>query len=164
MLFRSYLVTWITTSVLTGVFTMLALAVIYWNTPEFWGDIFPGRALRIVGLLTLAQASYCALFGVLGMVTRWSLLFGLAYIVAFEGLLATLETVARRLTINYYFRILSMRWLDPVNSKEWSIDLETAPSVRTCLLTLLGVSAVFALIGAVLMARREFRMKTPEGT
>ncbi len=44
---------------------------------------------------------------------RRSLLVGVAYIVIFEGLLASLDTVARRLTVMYYFRVLVLRWLDP---------------------------------------------------
>jgi ABC-2 type transport system permease protein len=158
------LVAFLITSVLTGVFTVLTLAVLHWNTPDLWGDVLPGRALRIVGLLTLAQAGYCALFGVLGLVTRWSLVIGLGYIVVFEGLLATVPTVARRLTMMYYFRVLAVRWLDPADNKIWELDLNTAPTARGCVLTLLGAAAGLTLIGAALMTRREFRVKTPEGS
>jgi len=35
-----------------------------------------------------------------------SLFVGVAYIVLFEGILASLDTVARRLTIMFYFRVL----------------------------------------------------------
>jgi hypothetical protein len=114
--------------------------------------------------LALAQVGYCAWFGVLGLSMRRSLIVGIGYIVAFEGLLANFETVARRLTVMYYFRVLVLRWLDAPLGKEWSIDLTTAPSAGDCVLTLLGASAVFVLIGALTMTRREFRMKTPEGT
>ncbi|HEY7426837.1 MAG TPA: ABC transporter permease subunit [Gemmataceae bacterium] len=153
-------VTWLTTTVLTGVFTTLTLVVIYWNTPELWGDIMPIRAAKTVALMALAQAGYCALFGVFGLATRRSLVAGLAYIIAFEGLLANFDAVFRRLTVMYYFRVLSVRWLDPHKSAEWSIDLTKAPSVRACIVTLLAASAVFVLLGAVMMMRREFRMKT----
>jgi hypothetical protein len=64
----------------------------------------------------------------------------------------------------YYFRVLADRWLHPSGVEEWSIDLATAPTVRECLFILLGTSAVFALLGAWMMMRREFRMKTPEGS
>jgi ABC-2 type transport system permease protein len=157
-------VTWLVTSVLTGVFTTLALVVIYWNTAELWGDVLPGRAAKVAALLALAQAGYCALFGVLGLLTRWSMIVGLAYIIAIEGLLATFDLVVRRLTVMYYFRVLSVRWLEPAGSKVWSLDLATAPSARACVLTLLGASAAFVLLGAVMMTAREFRMKTPEGS
>jgi ABC-2 type transport system permease protein len=156
-------VTWLVTSVLTGVFTTLALVVIYWNTAELWGDVLPGRAAKVAALLALAQAGYCALFGVLGLLTRWSLFVGLAYIIAVEGLLATFDLVVRRLTVMYYFRVLAVRWLQPADSKAWSLDLATAPSAGACVLTLLGACAAFVLLGAVMM-RQEFRMKTPEGS
>jgi ABC-2 type transport system permease protein len=157
------LATVLTTALLTGVFTSLAYLVIYWNTPELWGDVLPGRALKTAALLALAQAAYCSVFGAICLFTRRSLIAGIAYIIAFEGLLANLETVARRLTVMYYFRVLSLRWLDVPLGKEWAIDLDSAPSSEHSVLTLVGVSAVFTLIGALMMMRREFRMKTPEG-
>jgi len=157
-------VTGLTTSILTGVFTTLTLVVIYWNTPELWGEVLPGRAAKMVALMALAQAGYGSLFGVLGLLTRRSLIAGLAYIIAFEGLLANFDAVVRRLTVMYYFRVLSVHWLDPRKSTEWSLDLTTAPSARSCLLTLLAASAVFVLLGAMMMMRREFRMKTAGGS
>jgi ABC-2 type transport system permease protein len=151
------------TAALTGAFTALTFAVIYWNTGEPWGDV-AGRALKAAALLALAQAAYCSLFALLGLLTRWALLVGLAYIMGFEGLMASFDFVARKLTVMYYFRVLSVRWLDLREADPWFIDLATAPGARACVLTLLGASAVFALLGAVVMMRQEFRMKTPEGT
>jgi ABC-2 type transport system permease protein len=156
--------TWLVTSLLTGAFTVLTLVVISWDTPALWGDVLPGRALKIVALLALAQAGYCSLFGALGLLTRRSLLAGLAYIVACEGLLANFPLVTRLLTVMYYFRVLARRWLEPTGSAVWSIDLATAPSAGQCVLTLAEASAALVLLGAVLMQRREFRMKTPDGS
>jgi ABC-2 type transport system permease protein len=157
-------VTWLVTSALTGLFTTLTYVVIYWNTAELWGDVLPGRAAKAAALLALAQVGYCSLFGALGLSTRRAVIAGIAYIIAFEGLLANFESVIRRLTVMYYFRVLSVRWLEPQGGKEWSIDLTVAPSAGECVLTLLGVSAVLMFLGAVMMMRREFRMKTPEGS
>jgi ABC-2 type transport system permease protein len=157
-------VTILVTAALTGVFSVLAMVVIYWGTPDLWGDVLPWRALQVAALLALAQAAYCSLFGAVGLLTRWVLVVGLGYIIGFEGLLASFDTVARRLTVMYYFRVLSIRWLNPPNGARWSIDLDMAPSARDCVLTLLGVSVAFALLGAVRMMRQEFRMKTPEGS
>src|SRR5262249_17088757 len=84
--------------------------------------------------------------------------------VVLRALLANIETVARRLTVMYYFRVLELRWLDVPLGKEWSIDLDSAPSNLDSVLTLLGAIAVFMLVGALMMMRREFRMKTPEGS
>jgi hypothetical protein len=72
--------------------------------------------------------------------------------------------VTRQLTVMFYFRVLAMRWLQPPDSRAWSIDLEKAPSATECVLTMLVASAVCVLLGAVMMMRREFRMKTPEGS
>jgi ABC-2 type transport system permease protein len=152
------------TSALTGVFTLLTFAVIYANTTEFWDSALLMRALKAVAVMALAQAAYCSLFALLGLVTRWALLGGLAYIVIFEGLLANFDFIGRRLTVMYYFRVLTLRWLDPPSAEGWTLDLTTAASASTCVWTLLGASAVVALLGAALMMGREFRMKTPEGS
>jgi ABC-2 type transport system permease protein len=157
-------VTWLTTTLLTGVFTFVTYIVIYWGTSDLWGDVIPVRASKTVALLALMLCGYCCGFGALGMYTRRALFAGLIYILAFEGLLANIEFVGRRMTVMYYFRILADHWLQPSGAKAWSIALETAPTVNQCLYILLGASAVFALLGALLMMRREFRMKTQEGS
>jgi ABC-2 type transport system permease protein len=157
---------WLTTSALTGLFMTLTMIVVYWNTPELWGDVIPRRAAIVAGILALAQLGYCSLFGLIGLFTRRALFAGLAYIVAIEGLLSNFDAVIRRLTVTYYYRVLLLHWLGPLRSdlvKEWSLDLSTAPSADECLLTLLAVSVLFVLLGAVLMSQREFRMKTAEG-
>ncbi|HEY7326461.1 MAG TPA: ABC transporter permease subunit [Gemmataceae bacterium] len=154
---------WLTTTVLTALFTTVALTVIYWNTPMLWGSVLPRRAATVAALMALAQAGYCSLFGLLGLLTRRSLIAGIAYIIAFEGLLANFDAVVRRLTVTYYFRVLSLRWLALPHTEEWSIPLSDAPSADECLTTLLGVSALLVLLGAVMIRQREFLMKTAEG-
>jgi ABC-2 type transport system permease protein len=162
--FTKFAATFLVTAVLTGIFTILTCVVIWWNTPELWEAVALERALKIAGLLALAQAGYCSLFGAISLYTRRSLIAGLIYIVIFEGLLANFRFVTRQLTVMFYFRVLALRWLQPPDGRAWSIDLETAPSATECALTLLGASAVFVFLGAVMMMRREFRMKTPEGS
>jgi ABC-2 type transport system permease protein len=158
------LVTMLVTAGLTAIFTVLAFTVLYATKSELWGEALAGRVLKTVTLLALAQTAYCSVFAGVGLWTRRSLVAGLAYIIAFEGLLANFDSVARRLTVMYYFRVLSIRWIEPPDARAWSINLATAPSAGACLLTLLGASTVFGLVGALLMMRREFRMKTPEGS
>ncbi len=171
---------WLTVTVLTALFTTVALTVIYWDTSNLWSNVLPRRAATIGALMAFAQAGYCALFGLFGLLTRRSLIAGIAYIVAFEGMLANFDAVVRRLTVTYYFRVLSLHWLAPPGSKEWStgdvaatrlapwseewsLPLSTAPSAEECLQTLLIVSVLFVLLGALLMRQIEFRMKTAEG-
>jgi ABC-2 type transport system permease protein len=151
------------TSMLTAVFTAITYAVIALTAggPATSGWTEP--ALKTAVLLTLVQVGYCGLFGLLGVLMRRSLLVGVAYIVFFEGILASLDTVVRRLTVMYYFRVLVLRWMSPASGKEWAINLATAPQARTCVLTLLGAGLIMALATALLFAAREFRMKTPEG-
>jgi ABC-2 type transport system permease protein len=156
--------TWVVTAVLTAVFTTLTFAVIWWGTPQLWGEVLPVRAAKTAGLLALTLVGSCSLFGALGLYTRRSLIAGLAYIVALEGMLANIKMVARQLTVMYYFRVLSVRWLAPTGSEVWGIDLDTAPTAKGCVEILLTASAVLTLLGMVLMARKEFRMKTPEGS
>jgi ABC-2 type transport system permease protein len=159
-----YVATVVVTSVLTCGFTVLAFAVIWWNTAELWEPELWERVWQTAALLALAQLAYCALFGFISLITRRSLIVGLAYIVAFEGLLVNSGTVARQLTVSFYFRVLAARWMNPPGSNSWSLNLNEVPTATDCVLTLLGVSAVLVVFGAVLMQRQEFRMKTPEGS
>jgi hypothetical protein len=87
---------------------------------------------------------------------------GVAYIIIFESLLANFDFIVRRLTVVFYFRVLSERWLE-LGYPSWSIDLSRAPGAIECVLTLLIVSFVAATLGAWLFAGREYRMKTSEG-
>jgi ABC-2 type transport system permease protein len=158
------LATVLMTSVLTAVFTAATFAVIALTAREPPAAGLLVQVLKTAALLTLAQVGYCGLFGLLGLLMRRSLLVGVAYIIFFEGLLASLDMVVRRLTVMYYFRVLVLRWLEPASGKDWWIDLATAPTARNCVLTLLGAGLFFALAGALIFTAREFRMKTPEGT
>ena len=155
--------TWLVPAALAAVFTTLALAVIWWGKPQLWGEVLPGRAAKTAALLALAQLGYCSLFGAVGMYTRRSLLVGLAYIIAFEGLLANIPMVVRQFTVMYYFHVLVARWVAPPGNDWWRLDLPQTWSGQSCVLTLLVASAVLTLLAMVMMARREFRMKTPEG-
>jgi ABC-2 type transport system permease protein len=158
------LATILMTSVLIAVFTTATIAVIALTTNEQSTAKIFEMAMKTAGLLTLAQVGYCGLFGLLGLLMRRSLLVGVAYIVLFEGLFASLDFVARRLTVMYHFRVLVLRWLAPASGKEWSINLATAPDAQSCVLTLLGAGLFLAIAAALIFASREFRMKTPEGT
>jgi ABC-2 type transport system permease protein len=162
MFLSKFLATVLMTSVLTAVFTMATYVVIALTAMEPVTLGLIARALKTAGLLALAQVSYCGLFGLLGLFMRRSLFIGVAYIVFFEGLLASIDIVARRLTVMYYFRVLVLRWLEPAMGKEWSIDLTTAPEARTCVLTLLCIGLLSAIFAAFLFAGREYCMKTPE--
>jgi ABC-2 type transport system permease protein len=155
--------TWIVASAATSVFTTASLVAVYQGT----GDLAPreliGRAAGLGGLFSLSLLSYVALFGALSLLLRRSLLVGVAYIVVFEGVVANIDFVVRRLTVMYYVRTLSVRWLE-VPGTDWAIDPATAPSATECLICLLTAAVVAAILGAQVFSTREFRVKTPEGS
>jgi ABC-2 type transport system permease protein len=159
----------LTTALITLSTTALYLAI-YWNTAPLKDGSALMWLVQTAGILALGQVGYCALFGCMGVLTRRTLVAGVVYIVAIEGLLANLEFVVRKLTIVYYERVLALRWLklpEPVLrdwQKIWRLDPDVMPDAGTCVLTLLGMGFVFALLAAVGFAGKEFRMKTPEGS
>ncbi len=155
--------TWLVTAALAGVFTIVTFTAIYWDDPAFWTDILPGKAVPTAVLFGLALVAYCTLFGCLSVFVRRTLVVGVAYILLFEWLLANIAFAVRRLTVVYYFRVLSKHWLDLAN-ESWTIDLASAPTATDCVLTLLGASLAATVLAAWSFGRREFRVKTPEGS
>src|SRR5262249_49105690 len=125
--------------------------------------------LKTTSLFALTMTAYCSLLGFLSLLTRRSLVVGVAYLVIFEGVLANIDFVVRKLTVMYYFRVLSERWIgipwreiDSQGINQWSIDLSKAPSNGYCVLTLVLVSLFATALAAMTFMAREFRMKTPE--
>jgi ABC-2 type transport system permease protein len=158
----------VTTAMVAASVAALYVAI-YAGTPGFWDEVLP-RAGRVVAVMALAQVGYCALFGFLGLLTRRSLIAGIGYIVAVEGVLANLDFVGRALTVVYYVRTLTLRWLDLPREQmrhcqeAWGMaDLDKLPSAGDCVLVLLIFGAVLSAGSAVWFARSEFRVKTPGG-
>jgi ABC-2 type transport system permease protein len=156
----------VTTLLVAAAVTALYVAI-YAGTPGFWNDVLP-RAGGVIVVMALAQIGYCALFGFIGLLTRRSLIAGIAYIVAVEGVIANVDFVGRALTVVYYVRTLVLRWLDLPpelfrNCQEaWGMaDMAKLPSSGACLLTLLGFGLAVSAASALLFARSEFRVKTP---
>jgi ABC-2 type transport system permease protein len=152
---------------LVAVATAALYLAIFWGTPELWTEVFPARAVRAVGVMAVGQVGYCALFGFLGLVARRSLVAGVIYIGLIEGALASIDFVARKLTVVYYVRTLSFRWLEPAEDvlrrwqREWGMDPDLLPSAKECVWTVVLAAAVVTLVTAVWFAQREFRVKTP---
>ncbi len=118
---------------------------------------------KIAAVFSLAQVAYCGLFALMALFMRRALVMGVVYIIFFEGVLASFDTIARRMTVMYYFRVLVLRWLAPASGREWKFNLTTAPSSTACVLILLGAGLAMASLGSLIFTAREFRMKTPEG-
>jgi ABC-2 type transport system permease protein len=157
------LATMIVTVALASVFTYATYVVIYWGTPGFWREILATRAPKAVCLMALALVGYCSLFGCISLVVRWPLVIGVIYTMIFEGWLANIDFVVRRLTVMYYFRDLTERWLTVPQGMQ-QLDLAVAPGSRECVVTLLLGSLVLTGVAAFLFTVREFHMKTPEGS
>jgi ABC-2 type transport system permease protein len=155
--------TMVVTMVLATCFTMLTYVAVYWGEPNLWGEIIPRRALQVAGITCLALVAYCAGFGCLSFLTRWPLVVGMGYIALFEGLLANIDFAIRRLTVNYYFRVLIQEWLDK-RVPDWQLKAGETPAAATCVLILLGAGVVATFLAIVMFTTREFRVKTPEGS
>ena len=154
----------IVTVALTVFFAAVTLLVIDGLAVQRQGFDLAEQVTRAAMIFSVTQTAYCALFGVMGLLMRRSLVIGVAYIIIFEGILAAFNTLAREMTVMYYFRVLALRWLHPPDAAQiWSIELAKAPGAKSCVLTLLIAALVLAAIGAAVLSSREFRMKTPEG-
>jgi ABC-2 type transport system permease protein len=151
----------LTTSLLTAAGTAVAYTAAYWGSEELWSNV-PARITNASLFLALAQVAYCAVFGIISLLTRRSLIAGIVYIVVIEGLLANWEFIVRKLTIVYYFRVLSLRWINPPETQDWAITLSEAPSTAACIATLLGVGLLLTALGGWLFSQREYAVKTPE--
>jgi ABC-2 type transport system permease protein len=148
---------------LTSFFTVATLLLIHFMTGESTGMGLLVQGGKIAAIFSLAQVAYCGLFALMALLMRRSLLMGVLYIIFFEGLLASFDTIARRMTVMYYFRVLVLRWLEPASGAAWKFNLKGAPSAAACVQILLGAGLVLTILGSLTFAAREFRMKTPEG-
>jgi ABC-type transport system involved in multi-copper enzyme maturation permease subunit len=170
----------VTTAVfLTAVFTALTYAAIYVGTDADVADVL-SRSAKAVGVHALVVVAYCCLFGVMSLFTKRTLILGFVYAAFFEGLLANLPFSVRLLALIYYGRLMAYRLMSfvvampygqkvDVAAEAWQLDVRTDPSLlehpslRACVLVLVGVSIVCTALGAYLCSRREFHVKTPEG-
>jgi ABC-2 type transport system permease protein len=173
------LATLTTTVLLCAVFTALTYAVIYVGA-ETSGENIPLRCAVAIGVHSLAVTAYCCLFGVISLLTRWTLVLGFLYTALFEGLLANLPFGIRLLTVIYYTRQIAYRSMkfivteggrrENMAADAWQLDILTDPnllehpSLVSCVVGLLVGSFVAMVVGAVLCGWREFHVKTPEGS
>jgi ABC-2 type transport system permease protein len=173
------LATLTTTILLTAVFTVLTYAAMYVGGGSGFAEV-SRRCLTAIGIHGLSVAAYCCLFGLIGLYTRRALVAGILYAAVIEGLLANLPFGLRFITVIYYARILAYRSMDfsftdhgrkfDLAAGAWQLDvqadpgLEAHPPLQTCVLVLTLAGLACAAIGALLCYRREFHVKTPEGS
>ncbi len=168
-----------TTALLTAVFTALTYAAIYVGSGADLQAVLT-RCAKAVGIHALVVVAYSCLFGVMSLFTKRTLVLGFVYAAFFEGLLANLPFSVRLLALIYYGRLIAYRSMGfvmtmpygqkvDVAAEAWQLDVRMDPgllehpSLRACLLVLAGVSIVCTALGAYLVSRREFHVKTPEG-
>jgi ABC-2 type transport system permease protein len=157
------LATLFVSAVLVDVMLGVTLAAIYWGSDRFLGEIMPNRFLWMAAALDLALLAYCGVFGLLGLLLKRTLVWGVTYILIFEGVIANIPYQVRKATVMLYYRVLSMRWVG-LEAAEWQIDLGDAPDARTCVWALAGAALAATVVGAIIFSAREFRLKTPEGS
>lgn len=169
--------TWTTTVALVLVLTALTFAAIYIRSDTPLSEVL-FRASTSAEIHALAVIAYCSLFGLLGLLTKRSLVAGMLYTVVIEGVLANLPLSVRMVTVIYYCRVIAYRTLDfkvtfhdrteDVASELWFIDLTNETQVAehpqrlTCIAVLMIASIVCAALAAFLCSQREFHVKTPE--
>lgn len=170
--------TWTTTVVLTVVLTVLTYVAIYASSNVPFAEA-SHRGVKAAEIHSLAVIAYASIFGLLGLITKRSLVVGMVYTVVVEGLLANLPLSVRMGTVIYYSRVIAYRTLDfnvtwprgddeDVASVFWYIDLTQQPplaehpQLTTCIWVLVAVSIIGTAAAAWLCSQREFHVKTPE--
>jgi len=163
---------------LTCVFTGVMYTVIYYNFADPDVPHPAVRCLQAAAINSLGVTAYCCLFGLMSLLTRRTLIVGVIYAAFFEGLLANLPLSVRLITVIYYTRIIAYRTMSfvvlrswgesNIAADAWQLDIARDPKllehpqVGTCILVLTLASLVLAVLGAVICAKREFHVKTPE--
>jgi ABC-2 type transport system permease protein len=172
------LATWTTMIVLVIVLVTLTFAAVYAKSDIPFSDYFY-RAVKATAILSLAGITYCSLFGLIGLLTKRILMFGIVYIAVVEGVFASLPLSLRMGTVIYYTRLLAYRTLDfkvswmqrsetDVAATAWNLDtvadpkLAEHPQISSCIWTLVIASIVCVVLAGFVCSRREFHVKTPE--
>jgi ABC-2 type transport system permease protein len=167
-----------TTVLLTSVFTVLTYIAVYAGSDADFSVVVK-RCAKTVAIHDLSVVAYCCLFGLIGLYTKRALIAGILYAAVIEGLLANLPFSVRLVTVIYYARIMAYRSMSFVVENHghkhdmaaipWQLDVRKDPDLlehpqmATCVTVLLVASLVFTAFGALICARREFHVKTPEG-
>jgi len=162
---------------LTAGFTALTYAAIYIGGDGNGHDIAM-RCLKAISIHALTVVAYCCLFGMISLLTKWTLVACILYTAVIELLCANLPFSIRSITVIYYSRLIAYRTLSfivplggrptDIAADAWQLDLRADPKLlehpqlTTCVIVLLGGSLVCTLLAAFLCSRREFYVKTPE--
>lgn len=167
-----------TTAVLVAVFTALTYLAIYVGAGVPAGEVAV-RCLKAASIHALAVVTYCSVFGLMSLVTKRILVFGILYTAIVEGLFANLPFGIRLVAIIYYTRLIAYRTMTfdvprpnggshDIAAQAWQLaatgdpGLAENPQFGTCIALLLTTSLVCTVIAGWLCSQREFHVKTPE--
>jgi ABC-2 type transport system permease protein len=142
------------------IYVVVTYLATYLGSGQFL-TVFPLKMMATFVVMALAMMTYVALFGCMSLMIQRAWVAGIIYIVAIEGLMGNIDFAVRKLTVIYYFRVLSLKWLNVNSGMSDAWRIGDAPESITCVLTLLGVSAFATFLAARIFASREFSVKTP---
>lgn len=122
----------------------------------------PGELAITVGIAALACLPYTGLFALLGVATGRAILVGLAYVVAWENVVASTPLLFRSWTVAYWARSLVAE-ADLAASDAAGLSVASSPAGGlTAALVLLAIAAAAAISGALWFAQRELPGAEPE--
>lgn len=141
---------------LTGALALsLAVPLIGGPAVDAWGA-------GLVAVL-LAGAAYTSLFALLGVLTQRAILLGLAFLVAWEGVVASTPLLFRTWTLAYWIRSFLVNEGGPAASAVADSLSASAASTGSAVLVLLGVAVATSLLGAAWFGRKELPGAEPDG-
>jgi ABC-2 type transport system permease protein len=115
-----------------------------------------------IQVTALAALAYTCLFALLGVLMNRAILVGLAYLVAWEGVVASTDLFFSKLTVAYWLRsIVAQQGLSSDNPVSEGVA-GTGADPLTATIVLLGMAAGAAILGAIWFGRREFASPEPE--
>jgi len=169
-LLAALLVAWL----LTALGVAATMTALWFDSGQTSAGTAMHRYMIITGGLGLLLAANGALFALLSVLLKRSLILGALYIAVWEGFLANFPFMFRYFTNMYYFQGIIVGLLgseyrhsdDPKNratSLAWALAQEIPPDTQECIFTLLSVFVITTVLGMYLFSIREFRLKTPEG-
>lgn len=171
-LLAAFLVAWLLMSICMGVVMFCLWTGSGVSTPEPWIT----RWLALLPCTALLIAANGGIFALLSVLLRPSLIIGVIYIAVFEVFLANYPFVLRKFTSVHYFQCIVCNWIGDQNTyqesefqkstvmKWWSVSMEIRPETQECVITLLSIFLVTTLLAMYFFTKKEYRMKTPEGS
>lgn len=133
-------------------FNLLGFAVLCWC-----GGPAGRQALGLFWPAVLwGSLAFAALFQLFAAVSRWPAVLGLIYSFFFEILVGSLPGDLKRMSIGFYIRSMmydSTRHLDVAPDQ---LNVYAPVSGETAWAVLVGVTAVFTIIGMMVFARKEY--------